>query len=47
MHLFGLFRRFMSNWQATCLFAIVYAVLILAIFLLLPAPVADFRYGRY
>jgi hypothetical protein len=47
MTLFGLLRRFMSRRSAILCFAFVYAVLITATILLLPTPIADFRYGRY
>jgi hypothetical protein len=47
MSLFGLLRRFMSRRSAIICFALFYAALIGATILLLPTPLADFRYGRY
>lgn len=47
MSLYALLLRVMSPGAAGVVFALTYATLILLILLFLPAPPADFRYGRY
>lgn len=47
MHLHGLMLRVLPAPLAGVACAVIYALLVLAILLLLPVAPADFRYGRY
>lgn len=47
MHLYGYFRDLLPDRIAGVVFALLYAVLILAILVLAATAPADFDYGRY
>ncbi len=47
MPLYGLLRKYLPAPIASLVFALVYAAVIAAIFMLLPVPATDFRYARY